>query len=164
MLLKNCIYFLVLVISLISIPVLIYSIKNKNGNICKNVKTIAIFYIIVLVLSIVVIPNVLSLDFGLEMLLLAFVALIAIIIYIISIIICSKKCKKSNESISYNKAFMFMLLFIALPLLLFFSSFFKEYFQMINSDLILVYESKGNGGFGDSNKFALPSMKIIVRK
>ena len=103
MLLKNCIYFILIVISLLSIPILIYSIKNKNKNNSKSIKIIIIFYIIYLILGIVVMPNVLCLDTGLEILFLAFIALIAIINYIISIIICSKRIKRNNETSSLSK-------------------------------------------------------------
>ena len=62
MLLKNCIYFIIILISLLSIPILIYSIKNKNKNVLKCIKIINIFYIVYLILNIVVVPNVLSID------------------------------------------------------------------------------------------------------
>lgn len=89
---------------------------------------IIIFYIICLILGIVVISDVLCLDTRLEILFLAFIALIAIKNYIISIIICSKRIKKSNEKPSLSKkALLFILLLIILPVLLFFTSFLKEY-------------------------------------
>ena len=155
MLLKTCIYFILIVISLLSIPILIYSIKNKNKNNSKSIKIIIIFYIIYLILGTVVIPDILCLDVGLEFLLIEFVALIAIIIYIISTIICSKRIKKSNEIFSLSKkTIVFTLLLIILPILLFLGSFIKEYYLIINSDLVLVYNSRGNGGFGDSKNFA----------
>lgn len=103
MLLKNCIYFILIVISLLSIPILIYSIKNENKNNSKSIKIIIIFYIIYLILGIVVIPDVLCLDIGLEFLLIEFVALLAIIIYLISTIICSKKLKKAMKYFLYLK-------------------------------------------------------------
>ena len=34
------------------------------------------------------------------------------------------------------------------------SSLCKEYYLIINSDLVLLYKSNGNGGIGDSNNFA----------
>ncbi len=155
MLLKSCIYFILIVISLLSIPILIYSIKNKKQNNSKGIKTIIFFYIIYLILGIVVIPNIFCLDTGLEILVLDFLVLIAIINYIISIIICSKKIKQSNEKFSLSKKkLVFILLLIILPILLVFSSFIKEYYLIMNSDLILVYNSQGNGGFGDSKEFA----------
>ncbi len=155
MLLKNCIYFILIVISLLSIPILIYSIKNKNKNNSKSIKIIIIFYIIYLILGAVVIPDILCLDIGLEFLLIEFVVLIAIIIYLISTIICSKKIKKSNEIFSLSKkTIVFTLLLIILPILLFLGSFIKEYYLIMNSDLVLVYNSSGNGGFGNSTEFA----------
>ncbi len=155
MLLKNCVYFITIVISLLSIPILIYSIKNKNTNNCKSIKIINIFYIVFLIINVVVLPNVLSLDIGLEILFLAFITLIAIIIDIISIIICSKRIKKDNKIISFSKkSLLCSLLLIILPVLLLVCSFLKEYYLIVNSDLVLVYRSNGNGGIGDSKEFA----------
>ena len=153
MLLKSCIYFIIIMVSLLSIPILIYSIKNKRN--FKCIKIINFFYIAYLILNIAVIPNVLSIDIGLEILLLALISLIAIIIYIVSIIICSKKIKKGNETISFSKkSILITLLFIIVPILLLSCSLFREYYLIINSDLVLVYKSNGNGGIDDSNHFA----------
>ena len=155
MLIKNCIYFIIIVISLCSIPILIYSIENKNKRNCKSIKIINIFYMAYLILSIVVIPDVLRLDIGFEILFLAFITLSAIIIYIISTIICSKNIKKNKEVISFSKkSVLVTLLLIILPVLLFSCSLLKEYYLIKNSDLVLVYESNGNGGISDSKKFA----------
>ena len=155
MLLKNCVYFIIIGISLLSIPLLIYSIKSKNKNNCQNVKIISIFYIVYLIISIIFIPHVLSLDIGFEMILLAFIVFIAIIFDIISIIICSIKVRKYKEEFSSSKkAGVCLLLFIVLPILIFFSSLLREWYLITNSDLILVYHSSGNGGLGDSNVFA----------
>ena len=83
MLLKNCIYFIIITVSLLSIPILIYSIKNKNKRNSKCIKLINFFYIMYLILNIAVIPNVLSIDLGLEILFLALISFFAIIIYIV---------------------------------------------------------------------------------
>ncbi len=155
MLLKNSLYFILIVISVLSIPILIYSIKNKNKNNSKSIKIISIFYIIYLIVGVVVLPHILCLDIGFEILFLAFLALIAIISYIISIIICSKKIKKNNEIIALSKkTLLFVLLLIILPVLLLLGNLLKEYYLIMNSDLVLVYHSSGNGGLGDSKEFA----------
>lgn len=155
MLLKNCTYFIIIIVTLLSIPILIYSVKNKSKINCKCLKIINIFYIMYLILNIVLTPNVLSIDTGLEFLLLALISLIAIIIYIISFNICSKKIKKGKEQIYFTKkSILVLLLFITLPIFLLSFSLLKEYYLIINSDIILVYKSNGNGGINDSNNFA----------
>ncbi len=155
MLLKNCIYFIIITVSLLSIPILIYSIKNKNKRNSKCIKLINFFYIMYLILNIAVIPNVLSIDLGLEILFLALISFFAIIIYIVSIVICSQKIKKGNEMTPFSKKpILVILLFIILPILLLSCSLFKEYYLIINSDIVLVYKSNGNGGIDDSNHFA----------
>ena len=66
-----------------------------------------------------------------------------------------QKNKKGNEMISYSKKSILVILsFIILPILLLSYSLLKEYYLIINSDLVLVYKSNGNGGIGDSNNFA----------
>lgn len=155
MLLKNCIYFLIIVISLLSIPILIFSIINKNKKTCKSIKIITIFYIIYLILNIAVMPNVFNIDIGFEILFLALVAFIAIIMYIISFIICSKKLKKDKEIVPvFQKTLLVILILIISPVLLLLSSLLKEYYLILNSDIVLVYKSNGNGGIGDTNNFA----------
>ena len=175
MLIKNCIYFIILAINLFSLPALVYSIKNKNESICKNIIIVDIAYMIYLFANVVVLPEVLYLDLGLEILFLAFASLIAEIIYIISIILCSRKIKK-NASTNTNtdaetntdadtvantnlhsksiKILLVTILLLTLPVLLFSGSFLRESYLIRNSDLILVYDSRGNGGFGDSEIFA----------
>ena len=165
MLLKKCICFIIIVISLLSIPILIYSIKNKNKKNCKCIKIINSFYIVYLILNIVVIPDVLSIDIGFEILLLALISLVAIIIYIVSIIICFKKIEKGNEMLLFSKKSVLVIsLFIILPILLLLSSLFEEYYLIINSDLVLVYKSDGNGGIGDSNNFAYAINENYVKE
>ena len=155
MLLKNCNYLIIIVISLISIPILIYSIKNKKAKNSKIIKIINSFYIAYLILNIFVIPNVLRLDTGFEILFLTLIALFAIVIDIISIFICSKKIKKSNENYSFSKkSLLLIILFIILPILLLLGCLSREYYLINNSDLILIYKSRGNGGLGNNNEFA----------
>ncbi len=153
MLLKSCLYFILIVLSLLSVPILIYSIKNKRNR--KIVKIINLFYIIYLLIGIFILPNILELDIGFEMLFLAFIAIIAVICYIISMIVCFQKSKKPKETTPLStKKLLVTLLFVILPVLLFAGSLLKEYYLITNSDLILVYKSKGNGGLGDSHTFA----------
>ena len=49
-------------INLLSIQILIYSIKSKNQRNCKCIKIINIFYMVYLILNVVIIPNILSID------------------------------------------------------------------------------------------------------
>ena len=66
-----------------------------------------------------------------------------------------KKNKKDNEIISFSKKYILViLLFIISPVLLLSYSLLKEYYLIINNDLVSVYESNGNGGIDNSNNFA----------
>lgn len=151
MLLKNCVYFLILIIDILSVPMLIFSKNTKNINTCKNIRVIDISYIIYLITLIIIIPDILKLDTSFEILFLSFISLVALIIYIISIILCSKKINKNKgvNTISWKT-----LILLIIPVLLFSVSYFKERYLINNSEIILIYKSSGNGGIGDSKTFA----------
>ena len=155
MLLKKCIYFIIIVMSLLSIPILIYSMKSKNKRNDRSIKIISTFYIVYLILNLIVIPFVFNIYIGFEFVFFEFVTPVAIINYIISIVVCSKKIKKIKERIPFSKiAIVSISLWIILPVSLLSYSLLKEYYFILHSDLILVYKSSGNGGIGDSNIFA----------
>ena len=121
MLVKNCINFIIIGIFLLSIPILIYSIKNKN----KNILILDIIYIIYLFIGTIILPNILGFDISLNVLYIYLMSFIAGIIYIVSIIIlCKKNIKKKNDiSMKSNKINFLIIVLIILPILLFSGSF-----------------------------------------
>ncbi len=134
MLVKNCINFIIIGITLLSIPILIYSIKNKN----KSILILDTMYIVYLFLSIAILPNILGLDRGLEVLFTYLMSFIAGIIYIVSIVVCKKKIKKNNDkSMKSNKINFVTSVLIILPILLFSFSFLRECYLIKKSDLII---------------------------
>ncbi len=130
MLVKNCINFIIIGITILSIPVLIYSIKKKN----KSILILNTMYIIYLFISAIVLPNVLGLNQGLESLFTYLMSFIAVIIYIISIIICKKNNDISTKS---GKIKFIIAILIILPIILFLYSFLRECYLIKNSDLII---------------------------
>lgn len=134
MLVKSCINFIIIGIILLSIPILIYSIKNKN----KSIIVLDIMYIVYLLIDTIILPNILGLNQELEVLSKSLISFIAGIIYIVSIIMCKKNIKKNNnKSMKSNKIKFIVIALIILPILLFFSSFFRECYLIKNSDLII---------------------------
>ena len=156
MLIKNCICCVAIFISLISIPILIYSIKNKDRNICKYIIYIDIIHIVYLFIDLTILPFVLYVEIGLEILFLDLFAVISGIFYIISIVLNAIKMKKIKMDVQTKpkKVIIVCIIFIVLPVLLFSASILRNKYLISNSDLILVYYSSGNGGLGDGETFA----------
>ena len=154
MLIKDCIYYIAILLSLCAIPILLCSIKNKNRNICKGIISINIIYIIYLFIDLAIVPSILSIEIGFEILLLYLLALVSSVLYIISIILCLTKMRKTQIYEKSNKTIVAVIVLLVLPILFFSLTFFREKFLINNSDLILVYYSGGNGGFGDGETFA----------
>lgn len=150
MLVINIFYMASNLLPIISIISLIFSIKNKDISIYKNIRIISIVYIIYMFLNFCILPSLLDLEIGLEILLLVPIHIIAVIIYIISIIICSRKIKKiEKNNIKSSNLHSPTILVILLPILIFAIVLIKEFILLNNSDLVLVYDDSGNGGFGD---------------
>ena len=153
MLIKNLINVMVFIISVFSILNLIYSIKNKNKYICKNIIVVSSFYIIYLIL-LFIIENLLSLPIGLEILYFMVMLVVAVLLYIIAIVLNVKKMKKTDINIKAKKYLFVTLLLILLPVLVVSAKILKDVHMLNSSNLIVIYESDGNGGLGDGTTFA----------
>ena len=156
MLLKNCICIIIIFLSILSIPILIYTVKNKDKNIGKSIIFIDIIYILYLFIISVYGPHILNIEIGFDYLLIYLLAFISGILYLISIILNSIKIKKL-QIYKYKYKYIVAIIIIILlvfPILFLSLNIFKERFLINNSNLILVFESSGNGGFGDSETFA----------
>lgn len=95
--------------------------------------------------------------FGLEILYIYMFIISGWILYGVSIIINLVKFKKLNI-VSNNKKKMIitsiLLFLLVFPILTIYFKVLNDKKIINNSDLILVYSSDGNGGFGDSDTFA----------
>ncbi len=143
MLVKQSIYILYLFIFIFSIFILIHSIKNKNRIISRHIIVLSITYILYLIFNIVL-PFVLDLDIGFEMLLCYGSSVLSTALFIISIIVAIIKLKKqqtTDKLRKYKIIFAFCLLF---PIFILGFSYFREINYINNSKLILVC-SEGDG-------------------
>ena len=155
MLLKDSIYIIATVVIISSLLVLVKAIKNKYRNTCNYTITISLICMINLFFYIILIPIKLNLDTGLEFLFLYFFASIAAIINIVTIIICLIKNKKYAENQeNLKKLKIIIMLLMLFPALLISIIGFRQKYLINNSDIILIYYSHGNGGFGDGKTFA----------
>ena len=168
----KCFIYTIIFICIISIFSLIASARKMSKKNYKNILAVCIINSIFLLFLNLKAPSLLSLDLGFETLLLFLISIIAGLIYIITVIVCRYKINKNYskdiqenileeipedipEDIPYNKHFAFAAkLVILIPILIFSFVFFKELYLIRNSDLILIYTSRGNGGLGDSHSFA----------
>ncbi len=153
LLIKNCIYIIAILLSLFSMIALIYSIKNKNKYICKNIILVSILYIVYLIVDLCMI-GVLCIPIGLEVLFIYLFVFIAGILYIISIILNLIKRKKLEGYIKKKSVVIATLTLLLLPILFLTINILEDKSLINNSNLIVVYESDGNGGIGDGDIFA----------
>ena len=142
------IYILSLLIFVFSVFNLIYSIKNKNRDASKYIIILSIIFILYSIVDILILPNVLNLHVGFEILLFYGVLAVSGILFIISIVlnIKRKKLNTIDKSIKYKLVFVLLIL---LPILMFCLSYFREMNYINNSKLILVC-SDGDG-FNEEN-------------
>ena len=159
MLVKDVIYILCFFIFTVSILNLIYSIKNKNRESSKYIIILSIIFILYSIIDVLILPNILGLDVGFELLLFYGILIIAGVLFIISIIVASVKTKKLNtieKTLKHNIIFTF---FVLLPILMFCFSYFREMYYINNSKLILICSS-GDGfneedyGYAISNDYS----------
>jgi len=137
-LVKDVVYILCLFIFAVSILNLIYSIKNKNKNSSKYIILLSIIFILYSIIDILILPNILDLDVGLELLLFYGILIISGVLFIISIIVAIIKLKKqqtTDKLRKYKIIFVFCLLF---PIFILGFSYFREINYINNSKLILV--------------------------
>lgn len=151
-LIKNCIYCISILIGLFSIITLVYSIKNKNKYICNWIILIDIIYILYLIINLIMI-GVLYIPVGLEVLFIYLIEFVAGILYVSSTILNLIKRKKLIYT-KNNKVIFATIIFLLFPIILFLTFVVENKLLINNSDLVLVYKSDGNGGFGDSKTFA----------
>ena len=142
MLVRDVIYILCFYIFAVSIYNLIYSIKNKNNESSKYSTLLSIIFILYSIIDVLIIPNILNLDVGLEILLFYGILIVSGILFIISIVIAStKKLNTIEKPHKYNIVFTTMVL---LPIVIFCFSYFREIHYINNSKLILICSS-GDG-------------------
>lgn len=137
-LVKDVIYIICQLIFAVSIFNIIYSIKNKNKKVSKYIVTLSIIYILYSIIDISILPNLLHLDIGFEILIFYAILIISDILFITSIIVAVIKIKKLNnigDSIKYKIVFV---VFVIFPIFMFSFSYFKEMNYINNSELILV--------------------------
>lgn len=161
MLLKDIIYFILLFLSIIAIPLLIYTIKNKF--VAKRILRFALSILIYILVGIMILPNVLYLDLGFEVFFLAMICVMASMAYIIVIIICGLRMHRLIDERKSKRQLIVIIITLLFPVIFFFVGYYKERMIIEYSDAFFIFESRGNGGFGNSEYFgyALNDGKLI---
>lgn len=149
---RDLIYYMPKLISIIGLFSIILALKNKYRN---NNKLIIIFNIIniVYLLIISVLHNFLPIIVDMRILIIWLISFVGGILYLISTIICIFRRKKTKENFE-NKLIVKLFLVIILTPIIIFTIFVYKEVQLINkSEFILCYNSSGNGGLGDYYDF-----------
>ena len=127
-------------IYVISILLFIISIKNKNKGTSKINIGVGIFYIVYLIFSISILPDLFGILTGWEVLFNFFVVAIDIVILITGIIINSTKLKRKELEEKDNKSSkIFAIISVSIPLIMVITSFIYELSFLNNCDLVLEF-------------------------
>lgn len=151
MIISNYICEIAVLFSIFSLTLLIYSIINKNKNICKNIIIIDIIYIIYSYINLGIIPYILKIYFPLGIIVIWGLSMFSGLLFLISIVICLIKIKKLQLNIKSKKAIPVTIILLTLPIITFLFVFLREKYLINNSELILEYHSRGNGSFDGQN-------------
>lgn len=152
---RNFIYYMPIVISIIGILSIVFALKNKSRNNNKFIivfNIINILYLFVISIS-VLIHNFLPIIVDLRTVIIWFISIIGDILYLISTIICICKRKKLNDNSDNKLNLKIFKILIVVPIIVFALVLFKETYLINNSEFILEYQSDGNGGLLDSQDF-----------
>lgn len=144
--LKNYIYFVPVIISLLGILAIILAVKNKDR---KRNKYIIIGSIINILYLFIIGSNFIGYCFSiitdLGFLLVEIISFIGGILYLIAIIICIAK-KKKVKDINKNKNILILfLIIIFLPIILFIMCLTREIYLIKNSSIIVFYNASSLG-------------------
>lgn len=150
--LKNYIYFVPVIISLLGILAIILAVKNKDR---KRNKYIIIGSIINILYLFIIGSNFIGYYFSiitdLGFLLVEIISFIGGILYLIAIIICIVK-KKKVEDINKNKSILILfLIFIFLPIILFIMCLTREIYLIRNSSIIVFYNPGSLDSLGETD-------------
>ena len=150
-----CVYTIALVLSALSIAAFVTSIASKSKSVLKCTAIVGAAYIVYLFIDLAILPSALDIEIGLEVVILYLIAFISGIIYIVSAVICLVKNAKNKEPQERSKKTpIAAAAFLAVPVLIVSCVLCHELLLIRSSDLILIYNSRGNGGIGDGENFA----------
>ena len=159
MLIRTRLYWIAILLIILSVVALIFTIKNKNAATCKVMIWASVLAIFYLWASIFLGP-LLSVDINLEILFFYLFGAIGTVVYVITIVINVIKRKSimktffaTNYSVPQSLKIFLLLLFV-LPVLFVSVRIIRDRILIATSDAIVVFYSGGNGGIGDSRLFA----------
>lgn len=152
--LKDFIFDMPIVISSIGgLFSLFFSIRNKYKN---NTKLLIIFNIINILYLFIFslgISNYLPIIVEFAILGTLPISFLGCVCFLISTIICICRRKKLNEIFKNKLRIPLFIIIIFSPIIIFSILLYKDMYLINNSEFILQYSAKGNGGLGDSYDF-----------
>ena len=150
---RNFIYYMPIVISVIGILSIGFALKNKSRNNNKFIIIFNIINILYLFVISVLIHSFLPIIVDLIILIIWLISIIGGILYLISTIICICRIKELNDNSDNELISKIFKILIVVPIIVFALVLFKETYLINNSEFILGYQSDGNGGFGSLHDF-----------
>lgn len=150
---RDFIYYMPIIISIIGIVSIILALKTKDKKSNKCIIVMNIINIIYLISISLLIPMLLPIIVDLGIIIIWFLSFCGGILYIISISICLFKRKKLEDITENKNMFKYVLIIVLIPIILFMIILGREIYLIKNSNILLSYYSAGNGGFGDSDEF-----------
>ena len=158
MLIKTRIYLVAVLLIIIAAVALIYTLKNKNSSVCKYLIFISALGIAYLFIDLAILAEFLGVGAGLELLLLYLAGLVGGIIYAIAIVLNIRRSAPQANGMSSSPVpgiiRILTLVFILFPIIFISVRVIRDRILISGSDALVVFDSRGNGGFGDGDTFA----------
>lgn len=152
---KECIYITGILLMIMSIPTLVYSIKNNKKNICKQIMIMSIVSVLFLFIEFEFLFTTLDIEVGLEIIFFSLIIALVSILYIVSVIISfikSKKLEQNSDSKKFKRVCIYT--YLGIILLLSISILRDKYFIVKSSVIVVCYDNSG-GGVANSFGYAI---------
>lgn len=143
-------------IYVMSIVLLVSSIKTKNKKVCKNNLITSIIFIIYFYLSLFVVPGYFEFDLGWEVLFYLFIAGIDTIILMTGIIINIVKIKRKEGEEKDNRfSKIYGIILVSIPLVMVIASYIYEINVLRKSDLVLTFNYQNGIVISEDTRVAI---------
>ena len=143
----DCLYFNIILICLLSIPMLVWSARNKKKRNSIAIIILSVSFELFGVAMLLFVPDILYLEIGIEIIMIWLFGSIACLIYLAAVIICIVKLIRNKTK--DEKGNNYFLIALIVPWLILGLGIARDEIVINNCNLVVVCEYHGNGGFGD---------------
>lgn len=153
MLIKDTLYFIYVILIILSVPTYYYVKKNNNLYTNDYLKIMCLFPIIYYIVTYILV-NDMYIEFGLEIMIFWVFLVTSGITYLTAYIKCKSKAKKLKVNKENKTISNLAICMIVIPIGLLVVAIVSNMIIVKRSNMVLFFNSRGNGGFGDSEEFA----------